>query len=88
MTRICGPQGQNRQQGADRRAGRPSYLDRVKKRIVQDRTKLKGRTEAAERYARGAAVVASAAVGEAEETALEAWLARKDANNAQGTKAA
>ena len=50
--------------------------------------KLKGRAEAAERYAAGAAVVALAAVDEAEQASLEAWLARKDADSAQSTKAA
>ena len=52
-----------------------------------EKAKLKGRAEAAERYAAGAAVVASAAVDEAEQASLEAWLARKDADSAQGTKA-
>ena len=53
-----------------------------------EKAKLKGRAEAAERYAAGAAVVASASVDEAEQAALEAWLARKDAESAQGTKQA
>ena len=53
-----------------------------------ERAKLKGRAEAAERYAVGAVVVASVAVDEAEQAALEAWLARKDADSAQGTQAA
>ena len=53
-----------------------------------EKAKLKGRAEAAERYAVGAAVVALAAVDEAEQASLEAWLARKDADSAQGTKAA
>ena len=53
-----------------------------------EKTKLKGRAEAAERYAAGAAVVALAAVDEAEEASLEAWLARKDAESAQGMKQA
>ena len=52
-----------------------------------EKAKLKGRAEAAERYAAGAAVVASAAVDEAELASLEAWLARKDADSAQDTKA-
>ena len=53
-----------------------------------EKAKLKGRAEAAERYAAGAAVVALAAVDEAEQASLEAWLARKDADSGQGTKAA
>ncbi len=51
-----------------------------------EKAKLKGRAEAAERYAAGAVVVASVAVDEAEQAALEAWLARKDADSAQGTQ--
>ncbi len=50
--------------------------------------KLQSRAESAERYAAGAAVVALAAVDEAEQASLEAWLARQDADSAQGTKAA
>ena len=50
--------------------------------------KLQSRAENAERYAAAAAVVALAAVDEAEQASLEAWLARKDADSAQGTKAA
>ena len=53
-----------------------------------EKAKLIGRAEAAERYAAGAAVVALAAVDEAEQASLEAWLARKDADSGQGTKAA
>ena len=47
-----------------------------------EKAKLKSRAEAAERYAAGAAVVAWAAVDEAEQASLEAWLARKDADSA------
>jgi hypothetical protein len=53
-----------------------------------EKAKLKGRAEAAERYAAGAAVLALAAVDEAEQASLEAWLARKDADGGQGTKMA
>src|SRR5271165_4209309 len=53
-----------------------------------EKAKLKSRAEAAERYAAGAAVVAWAAVDEAEQASLEAWLARKDADSALGTKVA
>ena len=53
-----------------------------------EKAKLKGRAEAAERYAAGAAFLALAAVDEAEQASLEAWLARKDADSGQGTKAA
>ncbi len=42
----------------------------------------------AESYAGAASAVALAAVDEAEQASLEAWLARKDADSAQATKAA
>ena len=46
-------------------------------------TKLQGRANKAERYAAAASAVAVAALDEAEEASLEAWLARQDANSAQ-----
>jgi hypothetical protein len=57
-------------------------------KVKLEKAKLRGRAEVAERYAAGAAVVASAAVDEAEQAALEAWLAHKDAESAQGMKQA
>ncbi len=50
--------------------------------------KLQSRADSAERYAAAAAIVASAAVDEAEQASVEAWLARKDADSAQSMKAA
>ncbi len=50
--------------------------------------KLGSRADSAERYAAAAAVVALAAVDEAEQASLEAWLTRRDAESAQATKAA
>jgi len=50
--------------------------------------KLQSRAASAERYAAGAAVVAMAAVDEAVQASLEAWLARNDADTAQSAKAA
>ena len=50
--------------------------------------KLQNRADGAGRYAAAAAVVALAAVDEAEQASLEAWLARRDADSAQATKAA
>jgi hypothetical protein len=41
----------------------------------------------AERYAAAAAIVAMAALDAAEQASLEAWLARKDADSAQGKAA-
>jgi hypothetical protein len=54
----------------------------------REKAKLQSRAENAERYAVAAAVVALAAVDETEQAALEAWLARKDADTADETKAA
>jgi hypothetical protein len=45
--------------------------------------RLKTRADMAERYATAAAAVAAAAVDEAEQAALEAWLARQDAESAR-----
>ena len=49
---------------------------------------LKSRAENAETYAAAAAVIALASVDEAEQAALEAWLARKDVESVQTAKAA
>ena len=53
-----------------------------------EKLKLQSRADSAERYAAAAAVIALDAVDEAEQASLEAWLARKDADSAQSTKAA
>jgi light-regulated signal transduction histidine kinase (bacteriophytochrome) len=57
-------------------------------KVKREKAKLQSRAENAERYAVAAAVVALSAVDEAEHAALEAWLARKDAETADETKAA
>jgi hypothetical protein len=49
----------------------------------RDLGKLQGRADKAERYAAAASAVAVAALDEAEEASLEAWLSRQDANSAQ-----
>lgn len=54
----------------------------------RETAKLQSRADNAERYAAASIVVALAAADEAEQAALEAWLARKDAESAQTTKAA
>jgi len=46
-------------------------------------TKLQNRAERAERSAAAAIIVAIAAVDDAEQASLEAWLARHDADSAQ-----
>jgi predicted nucleic acid-binding Zn-ribbon protein len=50
--------------------------------------KLQGRADQAERYAEAAIDVAVAAVDEAEQASLEAWLARQDADFVQNKQAA
>lgn len=54
----------------------------------REKAKLQSRADNAERYAVAAAFVALAAVDAAEQATLEAWLARKDAETADKTKAA
>jgi hypothetical protein len=49
---------------------------------------LQRRSDNAERYAAAAIDVAVAAVDEAEQASLEAWLARQDADTAQAKQAA
>jgi DNA primase large subunit len=53
-----------------------------------EKAKLQSRAIKADHYAVAAAALAVAAVDEAEQAALEAWLARKDAEPVQSTKAA
>lgn len=50
-------------------------------------SKLQHRADQAERYAAAAMDVALADLDEAEEAALEAWIARQDAHSAQAKKA-
>jgi len=53
--------------------------DKIEKwKTKRDTIKLRNRADNAERYAAAAADVAVAALDEAEEAALEAWLARQD----------
>jgi hypothetical protein len=53
-----------------------------------EKAKLQSYADSAERYATGAAVVALAAVDQAQEAALEAWLARREADSAPASRAA
>jgi hypothetical protein len=56
-------------------------------RAKRETSKLQTRADKGERYAAAAIVVAMAAADEAEQAALEAWLARQDANFAQAKAA-
>jgi predicted nucleic acid-binding Zn-ribbon protein len=53
----------------------------------RETSKLQNRADKAERYAAATIVVTLAAADEAEQAALEAWLARQDANSAQAKAA-
>jgi len=53
----------------------------------RETSKLQSRADEAEAYAAAALVVALAAVDDAEQSALEAWLARQDANSALAKQA-
>jgi hypothetical protein len=52
----------------------------------REASKLQNRADTAERYAAATADIAVAALDDAEEAALEAWLARQDANSVQPKK--
>ena len=54
----------------------------------REKAKLRSRADNAQRYAVAADLGALAAVDPAEQAALEAWVARKDAETADETKAA
>jgi hypothetical protein len=54
----------------------------------RDVAKLQGRANKAERYSVAAVKVATAVIDEAEQASLEAWLARADADYAQGKQTA
>jgi len=87
---------QNRAKVTTARAGIKKWLDDRKAvtnekvaewKTKHEQTKLQNRAQLAENYAEAAAVVASSALDDAEQAALEAWLARKDADGALGAKA-
>ncbi|MGO4714676.1 hypothetical protein [Bradyrhizobium sp. 2TAF24] len=70
------------QEWADQKKAATS--DRIAEwKATRELDKLQGRADKAERYAAAASAVAVAALDEAEEASLEAWLARQDANAAQ-----
>jgi hypothetical protein len=70
----------------ERRAISDEVIDDWKGKL--EKGKLQSRAIKAEHYAVAAAALAVAAVDEAEQAALEAWLARKDAEPVRSTKAA
>lgn len=54
----------------------------------RETSKLQNRADRAEQYAAAAIVIAAAAVDEAEQASVEAWLARQDAESAPAKQAA
>ncbi|MGP0092078.1 MAG: hypothetical protein ACLPKB_19285 [Xanthobacteraceae bacterium] len=85
-TKVTAAQGDIKKWAEERKATTSEKITEWKTK--REMAKLQSRAENAERYAAAAAVVALATVDEAEQASLEAWLARKDADSAQGTKAA
>jgi chromosome segregation ATPase len=85
-TKVANAQADINKWVADRKAATNEKIAEWK--VKREKAKLQSRADGAERYAVAAVAVALAAVDEAEQATLEAWLARKDADSAQGVKAA
>jgi hypothetical protein len=82
--KLAAAQGDIKKWIEERKATTNQKIAEWKAKSEQGR--LKTRADLAESYAGAAAAVALAAVDEAEQASLEAWLARKDAQSAQGAK--
>jgi hypothetical protein len=85
-TKVAAAQADIKKWADERKAAAGEKIAEWKAKL--EVAKLQGRADGAERYAAAAAVVALAAVDEAEQASLEAWLARKDADGAKAAKAA
>jgi hypothetical protein len=85
-TKVAAAQDEIKKWVEERRATTNQKLAEWKAR--SEKARLKNWADFAETYAAAAANVASAAVDEAEQASLEAWLARRDAESVQSTKAA
>ena len=88
---------QNRKKIAHSQKEAEAWVDHrkaeAKKKVAEwkakgETAKLKARADLAEQYAAATKELAIAAIDEAEEAALEAWLARKDTEGAHGKAAA
>ena len=84
--KVTAAQNEMKKWAEERKAATSEKLAEWKTK--RDMAKLQSRANSAVHYAEAAAVVAFAAVDEAVQAALEAWLAQKDASNVQGAKAA
>ena len=84
--KVTAAQNEMKKWAEERKAATSEKLAEWKTK--RDTARLRSRADSAAHYADAAAVVAFAAVDEAVQASLEAWLAQKDASNAQGAKAA
>jgi chromosome segregation ATPase len=84
--KLEGAQGDLKKWALERKAVSDEMVAAWKDKL--ETARLQSRADKAERYATAAAALAAAAVDEAEQAVLEAWLARRDAETAQSTKAA
>lgn len=84
--KLEGAQGDLKKWALERKAVSDEMVAGWKNKL--ETARLQSRADKAERYAAAAAALAAAAVDEAEQAVLGSWLARRDAQAAQSTKAA
>jgi hypothetical protein len=85
-TTVCAAKAEVKSWAEDRNSITADKVAQLKTK--RDVAKLPGRANKAERYSVAAVKVATAAIDEAEQASLEAWLARADADYAQGKQTA
>jgi hypothetical protein len=85
-TNVCAAKAEVKSWAEDRNSITADKIAQLKTK--HDVAKLPGRANKAERYSVAAVKVATAAIDEAEQASLEAWLARADADYAQGKQTA
>jgi hypothetical protein len=85
-TNVCAAKAEVKSWAEDRNSITADKIAQLKTK--RDVAKLPGRANKAERYSVAAVKVATAAIDEAEQASLEAWLARADADYAQGKQTA
>jgi hypothetical protein len=85
-TNVCAAKAEVKSWAEDRNSITADKIAKLKTK--RDVAKLQGRANKAERYSVAAVKVATAVIDEAEQASLEAWLARADADYAQGKQTA
>jgi hypothetical protein len=85
-TNVCAAKAEVKSWAEDRNSITADKIAQLKTK--RDVAKLQGRANKVERYSVAAVKVATAAIDEAEQASLEAWLARADADYAQGKQTA